>query len=269
MRVNILGPLEASIGSESLVPSAMKPKKVLALLIANANHMIPISKLKFEIWDECPPISASTTLQTYILQLRKLISGAVRDTPISAKDVLVTKPIGYLFRTGSGQLDVDLYEQLAQKGGESLAQGDPETAARQLREALSLWRGPVLADVELGQLLEAHAIRLRESRLHTLGRRIEAELQLGNHEALLGELAVLVMEEPYNESFRSQFMLALYRSGRRIEALEAFRQLRTLLIEEIGLDPSPTMYRLHQSILTSDPTLEMNRMPVSMLAAAA
>jgi DNA-binding SARP family transcriptional activator len=218
--------------------------------------MVPISKLKFEIWDENPPVSASTTLQTYILQLRRLIKFAVRDSSTAAKDILVTTPNGYMFRTGTGQVDVDRYEQLAQAGNENLVNGDVETAARQLREALALWRGPMLADVELGQLLQSHVIRLKESRLHTLGRRIEAELRLGNHQALLGEIAVQVVEEPFNENIRAQFMLALYRSGRRTEALETFRQLRSLLIDEIGLDPSPRLYRLQQAILTSDPALD-------------
>jgi SARP family transcriptional regulator, regulator of embCAB operon len=256
VQINILGPLEAIVGGESIVPSATKPRKVLALLIANANHVVQISKLKFEIWDDNPPVSASTTLQTYVLQLRKLIGNAVRDCPTEAKDILVTRPNGYMFRTGPGQLDVDRYEQLAHQGNESLFLGDTETAVRQLREALSLWRGSALAGVELGQLLQAHVIRLKESRLHTVERRIEAELRLGNHQALLSELAVLVVEEPFNENIRAQFMLALYRSGRRTEALEAFRQLRALLIEEIGLEPSPRMYRLQQAMLTANPALD-------------
>src|SRR6266536_2065182 len=248
VQINILGPLEAIVGGESIVPSATKPRKVLALLIANANHVVPISKLKFEIWDDNPPISASTTLQTYVLQLRKLIGNAVRGCPTEAKDILVTRPNGYMFRAGLGQLDVERYEQLAQQGNESLFLGDTETAARQLREALSLWRGSALADVELGQLLQAHVIRLKESRLHTLERRIEAELRLGNHQALLSELAVLVVEEPFNETFR---------------------QLRALLIEEIGLEPSPRMYRLQQAMLTADPALdEAPRLPVHSFAAA-
>src|SRR5262249_2405286 len=115
VQINILGPLEAIVGSESIVPSATKPRKVLALLIANANHVVPISKLTFESWDDNPPVSASTTLQTYVLQLRKLIGNAVKDRPTEAKDILVTRPNGYMFRTGPGQLDVDRYEQLAQQ----------------------------------------------------------------------------------------------------------------------------------------------------------
>ncbi len=99
-------------------------------------------------------------------------------------------------------------------------------------------------------------------------RRVEAELQLGNHRLLLSELAVLVVEEPFNENIRAQFMLALYRSGRRTEALETFRLLRSVLIEEIGLEPSPRMYRLQQAMLTADPTLEAVDTPVYALAAA-
>lgn len=256
MTINILGPLEATIGARSIVPSAMKPKKVLALLLANTDHIVPISQIKFEIWDESLPSSSSTTLQTYILQLRKLIAEAARGSGPAAKDVLVTKPVGYMFRAHGERSDVEEYERMARAGTERLGAGDAESAARLLRQALDLWRGPALADVEPGQLLQAYAVRLRESRLHTVSRRIEAELILGNHEALLGEIAVLVLEEPYNETLRAQYMIALYRSGRRVEALDTFRRMRALLIDEIGLDPSPRLHQLHQAILTSDPALE-------------
>ncbi len=266
MQIRILGPLEANVGLHSIVPSATKPRKVLALLLANANHVVPISKLKYEIWDENPPISASTTLQTYVLQLRKLLTGALGERAAEAKDILVTRPGGYVFRTGVDELDVDRYEQLARRGNEDLATGDVERAARRLREALCLWRGPALADVDLGPLLAAHVIRLKESRLHTVERCVEAELRLGRHQSLLSELAVLVMEAPFNENVRAQFMLALYRSGRRSEALETFRQLRSLLIEEIGLEPSPRMYRLHQAMLTADPALDCAASPLSLAA---
>jgi DNA-binding SARP family transcriptional activator len=268
MQINILGPLEAYVGNRSIVPSATKPRKVLALLLANANHVVPISKLKLEIWDENPPASASTTLQTYILQLRKLLALACADRPAEAKEILVTRPNGYMFRTGAGELDVDRYAQLARLGNDNLCAGDISLAARQLGDALAQWRGSALADVELGQLLHAHVIRLKESRLHTIERRIEAELQLGNHRLLLSELAVLVVEEPFNENIRAQFMLALYRSGRRTEALETFRRLRSVLIEEIGLEPSPRMYRLQQAMLTSDPSLEAAAAPALAVAAA-
>lgn len=268
MQINILGPLEAYVGHRSIVPSATKPRKVLALLLANANHVVPISKLKLEIWDENPPASASTTLQTYILQLRKLLAAAYADRPEEAKEILVTRPNGYMFRTAPGELDVERYAQLARAGNENLIAGDVSLAAGQLGDALAQWRGTALADVELGQLLHAHVIRLKESRLHTIERRIEAELQLGNHRLLLSELAVLVVEEPFNENIRAQFMLALYRSGRRTEALETFRALRSTLIEEIGLEPSPRMYRLQQAMLTADPSLEMIATPVNTLVAA-
>ncbi|MYR59308.1 hypothetical protein GTY54_24735, partial [Streptomyces sp. SID625] len=197
------------------------------------------------------------TLQTYILQLRELINGALRqgggDGQRSAKDVLLTVPSGYLLKGGTGSSDVREFERLAGTGYRAMdAEDYPEAAAR-LREALALWTGPALADVHAGVHLETQIRRLEESRLCALDQRIEADLRLGRHRELLAELTVLVSRYPSHESLCGQYMVALYRSGRRGEALNAYQRLRATLVRTLGLEPSPVLAKLQQSILMSGP----------------
>ncbi|MFE6056676.1 BTAD domain-containing putative transcriptional regulator [Kitasatospora sp. NPDC056446] len=270
MQINILGPLEAEIDGVSVVPSATKPRKVLALLAARMNTITPISQLMQEVWDEEAPVSASTTMQTYILQLRKLIANARPNDPVSAKRILVTMSGGYMLSGPADALDQHRYEQLVRHGHAALRVDDSVQAALLFRQALGMWRGTSLVDVEQGRPLQAHVIRLEESRLHVQELCIEAELRLGHHQMLLSELAALTVEHRFSENIRAQFMLALYRSGRCAHALETFRQFRALMVEEIGLEPSARMYRLHQAILGSDPSLdEWQSSPDSLLALGA
>lgn len=250
MDANVLGPVEATVAGESYVPSAAKPRKLLVVLLAHANQVVAIDRLKAEIWGGDPPLTASTTLQTYVLQLRKTLDRALPRPGPDAKAVLVTRPGGYQFRIDPARVDLYRFEALARRGMEAMADGRIEPAARYLREALDLWRGPAFADVVAGPVLRARAVRLHETRLHVLERHFDVELRLGNHQAVLGEIAMAAVQEPLNEDIHARLMLAMYRSGRRAEALEAFRDLRARLVEETGLEPSPTLYRLQRDILT-------------------
>jgi len=256
--IDVLGALAVRENGVSVTPTAPKPRQVLALLALHADRVVPVASLMEELWGQRPPRSARTTLQTYVLQLRELISAAlVHDAPAgvprSAKDVLVTSPGGYLLSTSGGASDVREFELLAGRGYRAMDAGDFTGAARQLREALALWTGSALADVHAGVQLEMHQRRLEETRLCALDQRIEADLRLGRHRELLGELTVLVSRYRTHENLHGQFMLALHRSGRRSEALEVYQRLRAALVRELGLEPSAGLRRLQRSILMAHP----------------
>lgn len=260
MDIDVLGALDVRENGVSIAPTAPKPRQVLALLALHADQVVPVSGLIEELWAGKPPRSARTTLQTYVLQLRELITVALeKDTPAegglprSAKDVLVTSPGGYLLVTGGGTSDVREFERLAGTGYRAMDAGDFPGAARKLREALSLWSGAAFADVQTGMQLQMEAKRLDESRLCALDQRIEADLRLGRHRELLAELTVLTSRYRTHENLHAQFMLALHRSGRRGEALDVYHRLRGTLVRDLGLEPSARLRRLQQSILMAVP----------------
>ncbi|MFF3067864.1 BTAD domain-containing putative transcriptional regulator [Kitasatospora sp. NPDC057904] len=258
MEIRVLGALGVRVCGESVVPSAPKPRQVLALLALRADQVVPAGVLAEELWSGRPPRSARTTVQTYVLQLRDLIDKALAqaDEPCAAtcaKDVLVTSPGGYMLNTGGGTVDLHEFERLAGLGYRAMDGGDHALAARQLADALALWRGPALADVPLGGQLAVEAKRLEETRLCALDQRIEADLRLGRHRVLLAELTVLVDRYRTHESLHGQYMLALHRSGRRGEALEAYQRLRNTLVRELGMEPSAGLRRLQRTILLAGP----------------
>ncbi|MGW0557449.1 AfsR/SARP family transcriptional regulator [Streptomyces sp. NPDC002926] len=258
MDIDVLGALAVRENGISVTPTAPKPRQVLALLALHADQVVPVASLTEELWGENPPRSARTTLQTYVLQLRELISTALRsapadDRPRSAKDVLITSPGGYLLNSGGGSSDVREFERLAGLGYRAMDAGDFPGAARQLRDSLALWSGSAFADVQAGPQLDMEIRRLEETRLCALDQRIEADLRLGRHRELLGELTVLVSRYRTHENLHGQFMLALHRSGRRSEALHVYQRLRAALVRELGLEPSAALRRLQRSILMAGP----------------
>jgi DNA-binding SARP family transcriptional activator len=255
--IDILGTLAVREKGVSITPTAPKPRQVLALLALDADQVVHVDTLSEELWGAKPPRSARPTLQTYILQLRELITVALESGDAeegrSAKDVLLTVPGGYLLKSGGGTSDVREFERLAGMGYRAMDAEDYPGAAQRLREALELWTGPALADVHAGTHLETQVKRLEESRLCALDQRIEADLRLGRHRELLAELTVLVSRYPTHESLCGQYMLALYRSGRRGEALDAYQRLRATLVRTLGLEPSPALGKLQRSILMAGP----------------
>ncbi|WP_230196533.1 AfsR/SARP family transcriptional regulator [Streptomyces coriariae] len=261
MKIKALGMLDVRVNGVDIAPTAPKPRQVLALLALHADRVVPVSALIDELWAARPPRSARTTLQTYILRLRELITpalgkrapAAAPPAPRSAKDVLVTEPGGYRLALGGGTSDVREFERLAGIGYRAADAGDFRQASRLLVEALALWAGPAFADVQTGAQLEMEVRRLAESRLCALDRRIEADLQLGRHRELLAELTVLTSRYRTHENLHAQFMLALHRSGRRGGALEVYQCLRAALMRDLGLEPSARLRRLQQSILTAAP----------------
>jgi DNA-binding SARP family transcriptional activator len=231
----ILGPLDVLDDDGRPVPlPAAKPRALLLLLLLNRNRTVRTEVLVDQLWDERPPATATKTVQVYVSQLRKGLG-----------DRLQTRPGGYELRVGDDELDADRFERL--------------TGAGEYRRALELWRGPALVDVRGEAFARSAAERLEESRLAALEDRIDADLDAGKHAALVGELEQLVEEHPLRERLRGQLMLALYRSGRQAEALDVYRRTRTLLADELGLDPSPELRELEQAILRQDDALRRER----------
>ncbi|MFI8965344.1 BTAD domain-containing putative transcriptional regulator [Streptomyces sp. NPDC053493] len=271
MEIQILGSLAAQERGVSVVPSAAKPRQLLALLALHADRVVSVSTLMEEIWGECIPRSASTTLQTYILQLRRRLTlaldgdgGAAGDLAGAgprrdAKDILVTRFGGYLLRVEPGRVDAHEFERLAATGGTAFELGDYRAASDLLRRALALWQGPALVDVPAGTVLELEILRLNEERTTALERRIEADLRLGRHAEVVPELRVLAARNPLHEGFCAQLMRALHRTGGSWRALEAYQRLRDSLVHELGLEPSTALQELHRAVLSGDADLVLHR----------
>ncbi|RVX44135.1 DNA-binding SARP family transcriptional activator [Nonomuraea polychroma] len=262
LRVSLLGPLQVIRGEEIVTPSAGKLRQLLSLLALCANNIVLIEQIIEELWEQCPPASVSTTLQTYIYLLRKDLGlGRPQSTRASGtvdrRPSLQTSPYGYQLCLDTELLDSLRFEQLAERGRLELEAGKTATAAGTLAEALQHWRGPALVDVACGPLLQAEVLRLEENRKSTLENRIDADLALGRHMELLGELTALVAKHPTHEGFPARLMKALYRAGRRSDALGVYQRLRYNLATELGLDPSTEVERLHQSILNADSVLDL------------
>jgi DNA-binding SARP family transcriptional activator len=258
LEISVLGPLIAEHDSMSFAPTAAKPRCLLALLASHEGRITPIEVIIAELWEDDPPPSALTTIQTYVLQLRRLI-GKTFDTEGIAdhpKDILRTQPGGYVLDYPGWQLDAAEYSQFASLGHEAFQTGDFDGAKTWMEAALALWHGPAYMDVEVGPRLSAHATLLEESRRTLLERRIAADLSLGRHHELIGELAGLTTEHATDERLHAHFMVALYRSGRRSQALGVFTRLRSTLATELGVDPVPDLDRLYRSMLSADPTLD-------------
>jgi DNA-binding SARP family transcriptional activator len=254
MYMQVLGPLEVRHGETSIVPSAAKPRTILALLGLSSNQFVDVATLMREVWGDRPPKSAATAVQTYVWQLRKLIGEAVGSA--DASDVLVTKSFGYLLAIGPDELDLGRLERAKQAGRRALAAGDFLTATSKFQDCLRMWRGRALADVQCGPALELEVNRMEECRINTTELKVEAELRLGQHDGVLGTLTSRIVEHPLRESFHAQHMLALHRCGRRAEALGAYHQLRHRLVSELGIEPSAQVQRLHGRILSADPALD-------------
>jgi DNA-binding SARP family transcriptional activator len=252
MEFRILGPVEVRDGDRLLPVDAPKQRALLVALLLDANHVLSTEQLIDRLWGQQPPRSARVTLQNYVHRLRAALRPAGGD---GRQDRLVTLRPGYLLRVGPGELDLHRFQQLVEDGRAAAAAGRFAVAADRLRTALGLWRGPALAGVALGPAQEADAAHLEQLRMHALEQRIEADLALGRHHDLVDELRALIAEQPLREHTHAQLMLALYRCGRRAEALDAYQQARRSLVEELGLEPGDQLQDLQRAILSADPSL--------------
>ena len=244
LSVRILGPLEVWHGETQVALGAAKPRTLLAVLILNPTG-ISRDALIDALWGERPPSGARNTLQVYVSSLRRALG----------RKTIETIPTGYRLRLESDALDAERFEHLVRTGRDALASGDSAGAAYTFAEALALWHGPALADFRYDGFAQAESGRLEELRLVCLEERIEAELALGRHAALVGELEATVVEQPLRERLRGQLILALYRSGRQGDALAAYQAARRMLSDELGLEPSPELRELQRLILAQDASL--------------
>jgi SARP family transcriptional regulator, regulator of embCAB operon len=255
--ISVLGPLEVSVDGLSVVPTATKPCQLLAMLAINAGRVVTTAALGEELWGASAPRSAPSVLQTYVLAIRKMIVCAL---PAGQEDrahaVLVTRPTGYLLAAEPEAVDAVRYERLSAAGRAAGAAGDFGRAEQLLRAALRQWRGQVLMDVPIGPRLEIEIMRLADNRLADLVARIDAELYLGRHHQLLGDLAALSARHPFSEEVHARHMLALYRSGRPGQALETYHAMCVTMRDQLGVDPSRRLRHLHEAILAGEPALD-------------
>ena len=254
MHVRILGPFQVEEGGRRITIGGLRQRAVLASLVLHANEVVPSEQLLVDLWGEDSPPSAANALQAAISRVRRALPPGR----------LITQAPGYALRVFPEELDVSQFEQLVSEGREALAAGAAAQAARTLRQALSFWQGPALADFRYEPFAQAEIARLEELHLTCLEERIEADLALGSASILIAELRQLVSEHPVRERLRGQLMLALYRDGRQTEALEVYREFRTVLQEELGLDATPLLRDLQAAILRHDPLLS----PASTTAVA-
>ncbi len=258
--IGILGPLVIGANDQDAAPSAPKPRQLLALLAVRADRVVPVDVLVDELWESAPPPSALTTVQTYIVLLRRLLAAALRVSgAVVAQQVLTYTGWGYQLSAGEGAHDASDFTRHAALGRRALAAGDNSRASAALRQALACWRGPALVDVRTGPQLLAHRVSLEEQRMGTLEQRIEADLRLGRHHEVIGELSGLVVQHPLHENIHSLLMVALYRSGRPGQALETFQTLHQNLRDELGMEPSPRIRTVQQGILRRDSSLEADQ----------
>jgi DNA-binding SARP family transcriptional activator/class 3 adenylate cyclase len=250
LEFRILGPLELIVGGQPVELRPGKERALLALLLMNANRVVTADELIAGLWPDPPPDSALTGLRVYVYRLRRALASA------GLSEVLTTQSGGYLLALGSARFDATTFEERLASGRDRLAAGDALAASADFRQALALWRGPALAEVADADFARAEAARLDEARLCALEDRNVADLACGRHVALIPDLDDLVARHPFRERFWAQRMLALYRAGRQAEALAAYQEVRRLLDDELGLEPSPELSRLEQQILKHDAALD-------------
>jgi DNA-binding SARP family transcriptional activator len=247
LEFRILGPLEVVGERGPIRLGGAKQRATLAILLLSANRVVSVDRLADDLYAGAAPVTALKQVQRQVSELRKALRLA---------SAIETRSPGYAIRLAPAQLDLTIFERVAADGAEALAAGEAQRAAELLRRALGLWRGPPLADLSYESFAQAAIERLEEIRLAALEHRIEAELKIGRESELVGELEQLVAEHPLRERFRAQLMLALYRSGRQAEALEAYRRAREALVEGFGIEPTTVLQQLERQILVQDPALD-------------
>jgi DNA-binding SARP family transcriptional activator len=253
MDYRVLGPLEVFNRDRELPLGSPRQRALLAVLVTHANEVVSSDLLVDVLWSGNPPPTAANVVQGHVSDLRKALG----------RTAIATRTPGYALVVDVEAIDLRRFERLVDEGSRALGDGRPAEAADCLRAGLALWRGRALADVADEPLLRAEAGRLEELRLLALERRVEADLAVGRHAELVGELEALVTQHPLRERLRAQLMLALYRSGRQANALEVYRRARQTLVGELGLEPSPMLQEVERAILRHDPALGLARLGVA------
>jgi DNA-binding SARP family transcriptional activator len=244
--VRLLGPLEIERAGRPVELGGRAQRALLARLLLDANRIVAVDRLVEDLWGEAAPATSSKMVQIYVSKLRKELPA----------DMLVTRAPGYALAIDGEALDLFRFERLREEGRAALAGGRAATAAARLREALTLWRGPALEEFR-EPFAVVEAARLEELRLSSLEDRIDADLALGRHAGLDGELEALVARNPWRERLWGQLMLVRYRTGRQADALAGYRRLREMLASELGIEPSATLRDLERRMLQQDPALDL------------
>ncbi|MEU8251105.1 AfsR/SARP family transcriptional regulator [Nonomuraea sp. NPDC048916] len=246
----VLGTFRVINDGRDCTPGPPKLRQLLALLLICADHTVSLDDIVAELWDEAPPKTVVATVQTYVYQLRRFIERERLGAP--GVELLTTNRAGYAFHVEPGELDAEVFRKLSCQSRRDLEAGRPGEAAAAAQRALDLWTGPAFAGVTAGGVLDTHAVFLDEQHQRTLELRLEADLELGRHRELVGELRYLVARHPLDEWFHGRLILALGRAGRRGEALQAYRNARKIFNDELGVEPSRELQQLHLEVLTSD-----------------
>jgi YVTN family beta-propeller protein len=257
MDFRILGPLEVCDGEGNAADLGGRQQRlVLAMLLLHRNEVVSVDRLIDVVWGERAPASAPKSIQIHISRLRKALESASgRGRGESAETIIRTRANGYILDVAQGELDVDRFQRLVEQGRRALAAGESERAGAALEQALALWRGEPLADFTYDSFAQGEIRRLEELRLGAVEERIDADLDLGRVGDVIPDLQALVAQHPTRERIRGQLMVALYRSGRKAEALRVYEEARRTLAQELGLEPSESLQRLHRGVLNDDPAL--------------
>jgi DNA-binding SARP family transcriptional activator len=250
MNISVLGPLRVRCGGVDITPTAGKQAQLLALLALHRQRVVPLTDIIRELWPEAVPRTANAAIHTYISKLRGGVAHAMPSA--DPKAVLVGTVGGYRMDLPDGAVDHERFDHLTDLGNQLIAGGDDVGASAHFREALGLWSGDPLGELRTGPLLELWKLNLKERRRTVLDRCVDTDLRLGRHQTLISELLVHASQNSSCEQVHFQLMLALHRSGRRIQALEVYRKLRRELIDRFGIEPSARLQALHQAILASD-----------------
>jgi DNA-binding SARP family transcriptional activator len=245
LELRLLGPLEARKGGGGVSLAGKKLRALLAVLALEPGRVVSVDRLVECLWPGDPPDTAAHAVQVYVSQIRKALGS----------ETLVTRTPGYVLEVDREDIDVHRFARLAEEGRAALEGGDPATAEAMLREALTLWRGPALADFAYEPFAQTDIARLEELRIATVEERVGADLALGRDAEVVTQLEALIAAQPLRERPRAQLMLALYRSGRQADALAAYRAARDTLADELGLEPGPELKELEAAILRQDASL--------------
>jgi SARP family transcriptional regulator, regulator of embCAB operon len=250
MNVDVLGGLRLGPAGGDAGPTAPKQRQLLGLLVLRAGEAVPVTTCVRELWHDHPPRSAATTLQTYVMHLRRVLSR----TAVPAQ--LLTSERGYQLRIDPAETDLGAVRGRARQGDEFAAAGDPARAARWWQEALALWRGPALADVRTGPVADEIVGHLEHWRLLLVDRYLEAELRCGRHRQLVPAATTLAGRHPLREPVHASLMTALYRSGRQADAVVVYQRLSTALRRDLGVEPSAAVQRLYRAVRAGAAWLE-------------
>ncbi|WP_233574231.1 BTAD domain-containing putative transcriptional regulator [Amycolatopsis panacis] len=258
LRVNVLGPLRAWRGAAEITLGPARQRAIFAMLATATGRSVPRPELIAGVWGDSPPASVEGSVHTYISGLRRALEP--ERTRWAASTVLVSEAAGYSLDLTPEALDEAVFQRHRERAQQDAAAGAHERAVAGFDAALLLWHGEALSGVP-GEFAERHRERLAELRLSTVEQRARSVLELGGHQDLIAELAVLTSDHPLRESLRESLMLALYRSGRHSDALDVFREARSTLRAELGVEPGPQLRELHQRVLAEDPSLNLPKRP--------